>query len=454
MPLSLHRAASDAAGLPALRIGERSWTFAELARLAERWRDRDRAGRGSPPSPRLVTAHTSASAVAGALSSLDGGGAPLVPMHPGLPDERRLHLEAMLDGAAIAPDVAAILFTSGSTGEPKGVMLPRRAFVASARASASRIPLAPGDRWLTPLSWSAMGGLSVLVRSLIARSEAELLPGADGASLRHSIDRGATVVSLVPALLGALLDDHQWRPPEHLRAVLVGGAALDPTLHARAGDRGVPVLTTYGMTETCSQIATAIPGEPGPEGAVGALLPGVRVRIEGEQIQVAGPTLMRGYLGGGGIADDGWFATGDTGRLQGRWLQVLGRTDDRISSGGSRVDPHAVESVLRRVDGVVDACVIGLPDPTWQELVAAVVVLAPGLNSDPVVESIRIRAAADLLGPERPRRLRVAKRLPRTATGKIDRRRLKTGGGPWIPLRYQRPEPAGTGVVLNRSSDP
>jgi O-succinylbenzoic acid--CoA ligase len=218
--------------------------------------------------------------------------------------------------------------------------------------------------------------------------------------------------AMVPTQLRRLLDAE----PDALRAfdaVIVGGAATDPGLLARARAEGVAVVTTYGMTETAG--GCVYDGEP---------LPGVGVRVTGDGIELAGPTLALGYrLDPASTAAsfaDGWFRTRDAGSLDGGRLTVLGRLDDVVISGGVNIAPTAVETALREHPDVADAVVFGRPDPEWGQRVVAAVVPAPG--AAPTLETLRPWVAERLGAPAAPRALRVVAAFPLLHTGKPDRR--------------------------------
>jgi O-succinylbenzoic acid--CoA ligase len=327
----------------------------------------------------------------------------------------------------------AILFTSGTTGAPKGIVLSRRAFAASAVASEQNLGWRPDDRWLLGLPIAHVGGLSILTRCLMARrpvvvpSEVQLGARLDVEALIRAIDSThTTIVSLVPTQLEWLLARQPtWSPPPHLRAVLLGGAAARPALLERAADRGVPVLTTYGLTEACSQVTTEpvgtiLRGEAG----VGFPMPGVEVRLVEGAIQVRGPTLLSGYcppLAAAATDADGWFHTDDLGRFdaEGR-LHILGRRSDVIITGGENVFPAEVEAVLERCPRIAAACVFGVADDTWGELVAvALVPSTEGPPSDDVLEAFQ---RDHLAQHRRPRLVAIVTELGATPAGKLDRK--------------------------------
>lgn len=331
----------------------------------------------------------------------------------------------------------AVLFTSGSTGAPRAVALSRAAFAAAAAASRAHLALSPGDRWLLALPFAHVGGLSVLLRCLQARATVVLSTGSGGRSAASSPavlaevvarDR-VTLLSLVPTQLHRLLAHQPPLPlPSSLRAILLGGAAAAPALLSRAEERGLPVLCTYGLTETCAQVATVRPGTRGLAAAgCGPPLPGVELRITGAgAIAVRTPALLSGYLTEGGLSSpldpDGFLITGDAGRIDaaGR-LHVLGRLDQVIISGGEKVHPQEVEAALSQAPAVAEACACGLPDAEWGQVVAAALVAAAGAPPEPERRA-QVDQALQALSPlKRPRRLAWLDALPLLPSGKVDR---------------------------------
>lgn len=336
------------------------------------------------------------------------------------------------------PDPEWILWTSGSTGEPRGIVLPHAAFRASAAGVADRLGLGPRDRWIVSLLPAHVGGLALILRAGFLGG-ALVLPGRfDPARFNDLVDRdGATHASLVPTQLLAVLEERRDRPfPRSFRALLLGGAPTPPDLLERALAARVPVALTYGLTEAASQVATAPPElvrrKPG---SVGPPLAGVEVRAGSEEegpreIRVRGPTLARGRFRGPDtdpdplVDEEGWYATGDLGVLDAEGhLQVTGRISERIISGGVNVDPREVEEVLLSHPGVREVVVLGRPDARWGERVVAVVVPRDGADP-PDLETLLAHARPLLSAAKRPRALLLRDRLPRTATGKVDRRRL------------------------------
>jgi O-succinylbenzoic acid--CoA ligase len=334
-------------------------------------------------------------------------------------------LSAALDGSGpavgagprtVADDIALVVRTSGSTGDPRGVLLSGTALRASAAATATRLG-GPG-RWLLALPLQHVAGLQVLVRSVLAGTRPVVLP--DGpfrapafVSATAALAGGPRYTSLVPTQLVRLLDDPAGA--EALRAfdaVLVGGAATGADLLDRARSAGVRVVTTYGMSETCG--GCVYDGVP---------LDGVSVRIaEDGRILLTGPVLAAGYTDGVHepfVRVDGqrWMRTSDLGSWSDGRLTVLGRADDVLVTGGTKVSPHAVEAVLERFGEVV---VVGLPDEEWGQVVVAVVVPRPG--TAPTLADARAAVADRLGAAHAPRHLVVTGSLPLRGPGKIDRR--------------------------------
>jgi O-succinylbenzoic acid--CoA ligase len=314
----------------------------------------------------------------------------------------------------LEPGADLVVVTSGSTGGGRAVLLSAAALRASAAATLQRLG-GPGS-WLLALPVSAIAGLQVLCRSTLSdRRPAVLEKGeALAAALGRLPDGDRRYTSLVPTQLHRFLDTE----PEALRAfdaVLVGGAATDPALLARAREEGVAVVTTYGMTETAG-------------GCVydGRALDGVRVRVDdADGVHLAGPTLAIGYRldpdATAAAFPDGWFATRDAGSLDADGLlTVHGRLDDVVITGGVNVAPAAVEAVLREHPDVADAVVFGRPDREWGQRVVAAVVPTPGATPDLAV--LRRWVAQKLGAPAAPRELHRIDAVPALHTGKPDRR--------------------------------
>ncbi|MGJ9413270.1 AMP-binding protein [Aeromicrobium sp. CF4.19] len=324
---------------------------------------------------------------------------------------------------ALAPWVAEggeplVVRTSGSTGEPKDVVLSHAAVLASARATQERLG-GPG-RWLLALPTAGVAGLQVLVRSLLAGSDPVVLdehPDLTAALDVLAAGGGRTYASLVPTQLHRLDREGRLGLLARLDALLVGGAGIDPGLLERARAAGVPVVRTYGMSETCG--GCVYDGVP---------LDGVRVRVdEGGQVLVAGPTLFSGY---GEVPFTGeWFATADLGTLgPDGVLGITGRVDDVVVSGGVNVALPVVERTLRQVAGVGDAAVVGADDAEWGSRVVAFVVPSDAVCLDGLGLDA-VRDELEGLGLDRrwaPRQLELVDTLPLLPGGKVDRLSLRT----------------------------
>jgi O-succinylbenzoic acid--CoA ligase len=313
--------------------------------------------------------------------------------------------EPLEDGADL------VVLTSGSTGSGRAVLLSAAALRASATATVARIG-GPGG-WLLALPVSAVAGLQVVCRSVLAGQEPTVL--GRGESLADAVARmpdGRRYTSLVPTQLRRFLDAE----PQALRAfdaVLVGGAATDADLRARALAAGVRVVTTYGMSETAG--GCVYDGVP---------LDGVQVRVRDGGVELSGPVLALGYRrdprATAEAFADGWFRTRDAGRLEGGRLTVTGRVDDVVVTGGVNVAPQAVEAALREHPHVVDAVVFGRPDDEWGARVVAAVVAAPGTS--PALPALRTWITERLGAPAAPRELHLIDTVPTLHTGKPDRR--------------------------------
>ncbi|HJW26462.1 MAG TPA: AMP-binding protein [Rhodocyclaceae bacterium] len=409
----LENAARRTPAAPALLTTGKAWNYAEL------WEEARHRAANLPISLRPLT--QAGDSLELALSAY----ACSVAERPFWPVDGARPLPAAAS-ALVPPTTALIISTSGSEGEPKAVLLSDSNLDAAAAASNARVPLGPGDVWLDCLPLFHIGGMSILWRCARAGATVLLHRGFDaGAVVADLASRGVTHISLVPAMLARLLDLGVL-PPPGLRCVLVGGAALSRPLYERAVAKGWPLFPSYGMTETAAQVATFDPAEgPWSEGLAGRPLPGAEIAIGGDgRIRVRGSQVMLGYLNPAGEAgvglEDGWFATSDHGAIDGEGrLQVLGRADDMLVSGGANVHPLAVESCLAACPGVVDVAVSGLPDPVWGDLVVALVV---GEAEDGrILEWSR----AHLPSAARPRRILRLERLPRNAMGKLERAKLR-----------------------------
>jgi o-succinylbenzoate---CoA ligase len=338
--------------------------------------------------PRLVAIDAAGPTFVDALQRAWDAGDAVAPVDPRLPRAARdAVLQTFALGAPVEPGDALVIATSGTSGEPKAVVLTHDAIAASADASNAALGVSRGDSWLSRLPLAHIGGLSVITRALDAGTPVVF----DGA---------ATLVSVVPTML-------QRMDASRFRRVLLGGAA--------APDYVPPnVVRTYGMTETGSGIAYD-----------GRALDGVELRVVGGQIHVRGPQLLRCYRDGSDPKDaEGWFATGDAGTLTDGVLHVDGRIDDVINTGGEKVWPVAVERALEGCTGIAEIAIAGRPDDEWGQRVVAFVVPKDAVNP-PSLDALRAKVKETLPAYCAPKELVLAEALPRTASGKVQRDRLQ-----------------------------
>ena len=307
----------------------------------------------------------------------------------------------------------ALLYTSGTTGRPKGALLSRANFLWSAVGSAFHLGVLPSDRWLVCMPLFHVGGLSILLRSTLYGTASVICERFDAAAVSDA--------------------------PDALRFVLLGGGPCPDSLLARAASRGFRVLPTYGLTEAASQVATRDPEAEDADPLALTPLPGTRVRVvdergrdvptrEAGEILVRGPSVMLGYANRPAetarTLRGGWLHTGDVGSLDaaGR-LRVLDRRSDLIVSGGENVYPAEVESALLEHPAVAEAAVAGVADPEFGSRPQAWWVLRRG-QSAPSASALRSFCRERLAGFKLPVAFHRVDALPRNASGKLLRRRL------------------------------
>ncbi len=336
----------------------------------------------------------------------------------------------------------AIIHTSGTTGRPKGAMLTVGNWWWSAVGSALNLGVHADDRWLACLPLFHVGGLAILVRCAIYGTTAVVHDDFDAARVNQAIDDdGITTVSVVAVMLERMLDERGDRPyPSSLRCVLLGGGPASLALLERCASLGVPVIQSYGLTETTSQVATLSPRDalsrPGSAGR--ALYPNELRIVRGDgsradagepgEILVRGPVVTPGYVGrseqAAGAIRDGWLHTGDVGYHDADgFLYVLDRRDDLIVTGGENVYPAEVEAALASHRSIAEAAVVGVADSTWGQRVVAVIRLTDGFTSSSLLEeALRAHCRERLAGYKTPGRfVIVSDSLLRTASGKLRR---------------------------------
>lgn len=360
-----------------------------------------------PLVPRLVAIDAGAGpAFVEDLRTVWTGGDAAFPVDPRLPAAARRRLMArMAVGEEVAPGDALVVATSGSTGEPKGVVLTHEAVAAAAHAVTARIDAldGPGYGWLACLPLAHVGGLGVVTRALVTGRPLQVLGGFRPADVEAAAR--AADLPVVVALVATAL---QRVDAGLFRRIILGGSRPPARLPAN-------VTTTYGMTETGGGVVHD-----------GIPLDGVQIRVVADnRIEVRGPMLLRCYRDGRDPLVDGWLATGDVGRLDadGR-LHVEGRAEELIVTGGENVWPAPVEDLIRSMAGVRDVAVIGREDPEWGQRVVAVVV-PEDAGRPPALVDIRDRVK-QVMGPWcAPRELELVPALPRSALGKLRRATLR-----------------------------
>lgn len=333
-----------------------------------------------------------------------------------------------------------IMYTSGTTGKPKGARLTYGNFFWSAMGSALALGLSPHENWLVPMPLFHVGGLSVLMRSVIYGTTASVMDKFDEVEVNRLLDTSdITLLSVVPTMLSRMLAGRGERPyKETLRTVLLGGSAADETLLTLCQRLGVPVAQTYGLTEGTSQVCTLpIRDSLRKLGSSGKPLLPTEIRIVGQdknpvpigtagEIAFRGPTRSPGYLNHKPRQKDqsDWFLTGDMGYLDEEgYLFVLDRRSDMFVSGGENVYPAEVEKVLVAHPSVIEAGVVGTDHPIWGQVPVAFVRLTP--SSTVTSGDLTTWCEQHLARYKVPRQFRIVEEFPRNASGKLLRRTLR-----------------------------
>jgi O-succinylbenzoic acid--CoA ligase len=394
----------------------------------------------APDETPVIAAPLAGPALAAVVFAAWQAGEAVLPLNPAAPTAERQRLLARLrpthvhdadgrrplSGGVPAPaGTVAVMATSGTTGDAKGVELTRAGMEMMGRGYSAGLDAGPGDRWLACLPLHHVASLGVLARAFVTGVPYTVHDGFDlGRVARAPRAEGVTIVSVVPTALHRLLDADA--PMHEYRRVIVGGAPCPPALRARAEAAGVRVVDAYGMTETWG--GWALDGRP---------ITGAEARVASSdgELEVRGAMVMRRYRLDAEqtemvLAPDGWLSTGDVGVIDGDGLvRVVDRKKDLVITGGVNVSPTEVEAVLSHHPDIRDVCIVGAPDDEWGERVVAYVVPAePG--TPPSLADLRAFGREQLSAAKLPRELQVVAEIPRSAGGKPLRRFLRDNADP------------------------
>lgn len=337
---------------------------------------------------------------------------------------------------------ASIMYTSGTTGNPKGVVQCFSNHLASALATQENMNITAEDCWLCPVPLFHISGLSIIIRQLVLGCSFRLYSKFDAKTVTNYLAEGrGTVISVVAVMLQELLENYPKKGySSNFKVMLLGGGPISPKALEKCGNYGIPVIQSYGMTETCSQVV-ALSFEDAAEkiGSAGKPLMGMAIKIvddnekqlqpnEVGEILLKGKNVVRRYLNGEQWqtikwTSDGWFKTGDMGYLdEEEYLYLVSRLSELIISGGENIYPTEIEHVLQEFQGVKEVAVVGEPDEKWGAVPVAYIVGELTVT----VENINIFAENYLAKYKLPKRIYLCHSLPKTASGKLAKHRLTT----------------------------
>lgn len=333
-------------------------------------------------------------------------------------------------------------FTSGTSGIPKIVPLKRRQMLFAASASAKNFKPRVNHFWLLCLPLNHIGGISIILRSLLYGSAIFRMNSFHPNMIITFLTENKLfqAASLVPSMLKRLLDKPEFRVHKGFKALLLGGGPIDTDLIRRSNDRGVPLVPSYGMTETCAQIAANPIFKPSgtynPLKSIGKIFSPNEIQIRSENnellsannsgiIWLRGPQVFDGYdqTDDSPFDEEGWFNTGDYGHLNAHGhLFIESRRKDLIISGGENVSPFEVEAELQKISPISEAAVLGLPDKEWGQKVVAVVVTKTEqkINAAEIQQKLKERLTSFKV----PKQIIRIDSFPKTSTGKIKRNEL------------------------------
>lgn len=332
-------------------------------------------------------------------------------------------------------------FTSGTTNKPKIVPLKRRQIITAAEASSVNFKPDPNHFWLLCLPLNHVGGISIILRSVIYGTAIYRLSEFHEEMVKEFLSENIRfqAASLVPTMLKRLLDDHLFHTHREFKSILLGGGPISKELLKNSAERGIPIVSSYGMTETCAQIIAnpllAPSGMYTPLQSVGKPFPPNEMQIRDDDGRVLGknqsgalwlrgPQVIDSYYNNEDNKDkfdkEGWFNTGDFGHLNGfGHLFIESRRTDLIITGGENVNPLEVEEAMQKLPSIQEAVVIGIPDKEWGQKVTAIVTLRNGKTPD--LQDIRDQLKEVLSDFKIPKELKIVKDFPKTPTGKVKR---------------------------------
>lgn len=344
----------------------------------------------------------------------------------------------------LSGNIAGYFTTSGSTGTPKVVPITYEQIHSAVDSSAKNLKPEPNKFWLLCMPLNHIGGMSVIYRSLIYGSAIYNAERFDPNEIRSLLNENSNfeVASMVPTMLNVLLKDSFFRVQFGFKGLLIGGGPISIELIERALTRGIPLVTSYGMTETCAQIAANPMLRSGmyiPKTSVGPVFRPNEVEIRSENgqkmidnesgfIWLRGPQVFKGYLDQSQnrnvFDDDGWFNTGDYGRLNRKGhLFIETRRTDLILTGGENVNPTEIETILNRYPSIFESVVIGVPDTNWGQRVIAFI--QPAADQKPDFDQIKTDLKEKIRDFKVPKEFILIDRIPKTDTLKIKRNKLK-----------------------------